>query len=591
MELMPRTHLCGQLQKKNVGKKIILQGWVAGRRDHGGVIFINLRDISGMVQLVFNPTINKYSHTIAEKIRSEYVLQVSGELKPRDTESINPNMQTGQVELFIDKIKILNTSLTPPFAINEDEQLSEKILLQYRYLTLRKPKLQKNIITRSKTMQLVRNFLAQQNFIEVETPILTKSTPEGARDFIVPSRIQTGSFYALPQSPQLFKQLLMIGGFDRYYQITRCFRDEDLRNNRQPEFSQIDIELAFSNKEFLFGLMEKMFKNIFKEILGVSLPNVFQIITYQEAMQKYGSDAPDMRFGLLLYELTEIVKNSQFQVFTKSVEKGGIVKAFCIPGGAKFSRGELDHLTKIAVENKAKGMAWVKLTEEGWQSAISKFFSKQQQIKIVEKIGAKKGDLIIFGADSPQIVNAVLSTLRKTIAQKLELIKKNNFQFCWVIDFPLFDYSPEEKKLVSMHHPFTMPNIEDWGKYHEKEPLKIRSVAYDLVLNGVEIGGGSSRIHSKNIQQKIFEKLKISQEEKQNFSFLLKALEFGAPPHGGIAFGLDRIIMFLTGADSIRDVIAFPKTQTASCLLTKAPAPVNTTQLKNLGIALRQTQK
>lgn len=590
MEFLTRTHFCGQVQKIDEEKKVTLQGWVANRRDHGGVIFINLRDISGIVQLVFDPVVSSKAHSVAEKIRSEYVLQVKGTLKVRASESVNLEMPTGMLEVFVNAIEILNASLTPPFAINEDEQPSEKLLLQYRYLALRKPKLQQNIITRSKTMQLVRNFLTRQNFIEVETPILTKSTPEGARDFIVPSRVQAGSFYALPQSPQIFKQLLMVGGFDRYYQITRCFRDEDLRNNRQPEFSQIDIELSFHSKKHLFELMEKMFQNIFQEILKITLPSSFPIMSYQQAMQNYGSDTPDLRFDLLLRELTDIVKDSEFQVFTKAVKKGGIVKAICIPGGAKFSRGELDNFTKIAIENKAKGMAWVKLTKEGWQSPITKFFSSSQQAKIVEITKAKEGDLLIFGADSSQIVNSTLAILRKTIAQKLGFIKKQDFQFCWVVDFPLFEYSPEEKRLVSVHHPFTMPNMQDWEKYHQSEPMKISSESYDLVLNGVELGGGSSRIHSKELQQKIFKKLQISEEELVNFSFLLEALEFGAPPHGGIAFGLDRIMMFLTGAESIRDVIAFPKTQTASCLLTKAPSPVTSKQLRDLGIAIRQTQ-
>jgi aspartyl-tRNA synthetase len=588
-DLLVRTHLCGKLQSEDQGQKIILQGWVASRRDHGGVIFINLRDFSGIIQLVFDPQVHQESHSIAEKVRSEYVLQVCGVLKERTKESVNPEMKTGHLEFFVEKVQILNTSLTPPFSIQEDDQLNEKILLQYRYLDLRRPKLQKNIITRSKTMQLVRNYLSENSFVEVETPILTKSTPEGARDFVVPSRVHPENFYALPQSPQLFKQLLMIGGLDRYYQISRCFRDEDLRNNRQPEFSQIDLELSFANKEIIFRLMEKMFQKIFQEVLQVSLPEKFPILSYQDAMQNYGSDAPDLRFELPLLEVTDIVKTSEFRVFTGAVEKGGIVKAICIPEGAKFSRGELDQLTKIAIENKAKGMAWVKLTDSGWQSPITKFFSEKQQAQICEATSAKQGDLIIFGADTPQIVHNVLSVLRSKIAEKLGLIQKQDFQFCWVVDFPLFDYSAEEKRLVSAHHPFTMPYLEDWEKYKQSDPLKIRSISYDLVLNGVEIGGGSQRIHSKNLQLEVFEKLQLSSQAQQNFSFLLNALEFGAPPHSGIALGFDRIMMFLTGANSIRDVIAFPKTQNASCLLTEAPAAISKKQLRDLGIHFRKT--
>lgn len=589
-KLLTRTHLCGELGDQDVEKKVILQGWVSSRRDHGGVIFINLRDFSGIIQLVFDPTIHQESHNIAEKIRSEYVLQVCGVLKMRAQESINPNMKTGKVELFVEQVEILNPSITPPFIIQDEPQLNEKIALEYRYLDLRRPKLQQNIITRSKTMQLIRNFLSKNSFIEVETPILTKSTPEGARDFIVPSRVHPESFYALPQSPQLFKQLLMISGLDRYYQICRCFRDEDLRNNRQPEFSQIDIELSFGKRDLIFGLVEEMMKKIFQEILQITLPDSFPILTYEQAMQNYGSDAPDIRFDLLLCEITAIVKDSNFQVFTKTIAKGGLVKAICIPGGAKFSRGELDQLTKIAIENKAQGMAWVKLIPEGWQSPIAKFFTEQQQAQIVEATNAKVGDLIIFGADQEQVVHNVLSVLRKTIAQKLGLISEKDFQFCWVVDFPLFEYSPEEKRLVSVHHPFTMPQLKDWEKYNQSEPLKIRSESYDLVLNGVEVGGGSQRIHSKPLQQKIFEKLQITKEAAQSFSFLLEALELGAPPHSGIALGLDRIMMFLTGANSIRDVIAFPKTQNASCLLTQAPSPIASKQLHTLGIALRKTQ-
>ena len=584
MTLLKRTHKCSELNEKNFTQKLILQGWVDRRRDHGGIIFVDLRDLSGIIQLVFDPAADKQSHLIAEDIRPEYVLQVQGVLKERDEQSINPQMKTGKWELFVDQVEILNSSKTPPFLINESQEINEKILLQYRYLDLRRPQLQKNLILRSQANSLIRNFLAKENFLEIETPILTRSTPEGARDFIVPSRIQAGNFYALPQSPQLFKQALMIGGLDRYYQISRCFRDEDLRQNRQPEFSQIDLELSFVKRETIFEIIEKMFALLWKELLGVNLKLPFLIMDYKEVMQRYGSDKPDLRFGMELKEISPIVKNSNFQIFTQAIEKGGVVKAICVKDGADFSRGDLDALTKVAIENKAKGMAWVKLVAEGWQSPIAKFFSEEQQKQIVETMQAEQGDLILFAAGNFSLVCNVLSVLRHAVAKKRQLIKKDDFKFCWVVDFPLFEYSEEEKRLTSVHHPFTMPNAEDWEMYHKEDPLKIKSCTYDLVLNGEELGGGGIRIHKKELQQQVFEKLGIGEEAKGKFAFLLSALEYGAPPHGGIALGMDRIMMHLTKAQSIRDVIAFPKTQTASCLMTEAPAKIAKKQLAELSI-------
>ena len=541
--LLKRTHKCSELNEKNLTEKVILQGWVNRRRDHGNVIFIDLRDVSGILQIVFDPEVNLESHKKAETIRSEYVLQIQGILRERDKQSVNPQMKTGKWELFVDQVEILNSSKTPPFLISEDQEINEKILLQYRYLDLRRSQLQKKLILRSQANSLVRNFLAKENFLEVETPILTRSTPEGARDFIVPSRLQTGNFYALPQSPQLFKQTLMIGGLDRYYQISRCFRDEDLRQNRQPEFSQIDIELSFVNRETIFEIIEQMISLLWKELLGINLPMPFPIIDHAEAMQKYGSDKPDIRIKIELKEITDIVKKSEFQVFTKSIEQGGIVKAICVTTGADFSRGELDFLTKLAIENKAKGMAWVKLVAEGWQSPIAKFFSEEQQKQIVETLQAQQGDLILFAADKASIVHNVLSVLRVKVAEMRKQVKKDDFQFCWVVDFPLFEYSEEEKRLTSVHHPFTMPYLENWEKYHKEEPLKIKSRTYDLVLNGEELGGGGMRIHKKELQQLVFEKLRIGEEAKRKFAFLLEALEYGAPPQG-IALGLNHDARF-----------------------------------------------
>ena len=587
MNLPIRTHYCAELTKKDFNTKITLYGWVSRHRDHGGVIFIDLRDRTGIIQLVFDPTINPKAHLLAETIRSEYVLLVSGELRNRDSASINSQLKTGEFELLAKEVEILNKSLTPPFLIDEDQVVNEKPLLQYRYLDLRRPSIQKNFVFRSQLMQLVRNFLTQHKFLEVDTPLLTRSTPEGARDFLVPSRMQAGGFYALPQSPQIFKQLLMVAGFDRYFQIARCFRDEDLRNNRQPEFAQIDLELSFATREIVFDLVEQLFQHLFKELLNIELKRPFPILSYDSAMAMYGNDSPDLRLPMKLIELTELVKDCKLNVFTKAIEQKGIVKAICIKGGADFSRKHLDDLTELALQNKAKGMAWVKLSEEGWQSPIAKFFTDSEKTQIEKAMQSETGDLLIFGADNPTIVNSVLAALSNEIAKQQGVLKANDFKFCWVIDFPLFEYSATEKRLSSTHHPFTMPYLDDWQKHYKSNPLAIKSNSYDLVLNGVELGGGSVRIHQKKLQQEVFELLGIAKQANKQFKFLLEALEYGAPPHLGIAFGLDRIIMLLTQAKSIRDVIAFPKTQNASCLLTEAPAKITEEQLKELSLSVK----
>lgn len=590
MELLPRTHYCTSLVTAKIEQLVTLQGWVNHFRDHGGVIFIDLRDISGVVQLVFDPEIDQQSHQQAETLRLEYVIQVQGRVRMRTVETFNNQMKTGKLEVVIKQLLILNESLTPPFAIAVEQNIGEKSLLKYRYLDLRRAKLQRNLIARSKATQLIREFLINEvnRFLEIETPILTKSTPEGARDFVVPSRIHEGHFFALPQSPQLFKQLLMIGGFDRYYQVSRCFRDEDLRNNRQPEFTQIDLELSFVTSQQIFDLIENLFKLLFKKIKNISLPTPFPILSYEEAIEKYGCDAPDLRFDLQLQDLTALVQHCEFKVFSSAIEKGGLVKAICVKQGAKFSRKELDNLTQLALDNGAKGMAWVKLNESGWQSPIAKFFTPEQQQDIVTTLGANTGDLIIFGAAKAKIVNNVLSVIRVKIAEKMNLIKVDDFKFCWVVDFPMFEYSEEDKKISSTHHPFTMPYLEEWKNKYQNSPLTIKSQSYDIVLNGVELGGGSLRVHKKELQQQIFEVLELTQEAQQQFNFLLTALEYGAPPHGGIALGFDRIMMFLTGANSIRDVIAFPKTQSSSCLLTEAPATITNKQLKELSLVLKK---
>jgi aspartyl-tRNA synthetase len=591
-----RTHYCGDLRTENVDQEVVLMGWCQTRRDHGGVIFVDLRDYTGISQIVFKMEISESSHVLADSIRGEFVLAVKGKVAHRIEGNVNPKLPTGEIEIMVETLEILNKSETPPYVLENRENVDEKLRLTYRFLDLRDSTLQNNLMLRSKSLQIVRNYFISQRFFEIETPILTKSTPEGARDYLVPSRVNPGLFFALPQSPQLFKQLLMISGYDRYMQLARCFRDEDLRGNRQPEFTQIDLELSFTEPEEIYKLTEGLMVKLFEETISVKVETPFQRMTYQESMENYGSDAPDIRFDLKLKDISDIASECELRVFKQVVDKGGIVKAICVPGGADFSRKDLDDLTEFAQIYGAKGMAWIKRNQDGWQSPIGKFFTSEQKDALEERVGLNVGDLVLFCADNTKVVHDALGNLRKEIALRRGLINNSEYRFVWVTDFPLFEYSETEKSFSSSHHPFTMPDIDDLEKYGEQYPEKIRSRAYDVVLNGVEIGGGSIRIHREDIQTKIFRLLKLTDEEiESKFGFLMKALSYGAPPHGGIALGFDRIMMFLLKTDSIRDVIAFPKTQKAGCLMTDAPSEVETEQLDELHIRVKalaqQTEK
>ena len=591
-----RTHYCGDLRIENVDQEVVLMGWCQTRRDHGGVIFVDLRDYTGISQIVFKMEISETSHVLADSIRGEFVLAVKGKVAHRIEGNVNPKLPTGEIEILVETLEILNKSETPPYVLENRENVDEKLRLTYRFLDLRDSTLQNNLMLRSQSLQIVRNYFTSQRFFEIETPILTKSTPEGARDYLVPSRVNPGLFFALPQSPQLFKQLLMISGYDRYMQLARCFRDEDLRGNRQPEFTQIDLELSFTEPEEIYKLTEGLMVKLFEETISVKVETPFQRMTYQESMENYGSDAPDIRFDLKLKDISDIASECELRVFKQVVDKGGIVKAICVPGGADFSRKDLDDLTEFAQIYGAKGMAWIKRNQDGWQSPIGKFFTSEQKEALEERVGLNVGDLVLFCADNTKIVHDALGNLRKEIALRRGLINNSEYRFVWVTDFPLFEYSETEKSFTSSHHPFTMPDIDDLEKYGEQDPEKICSRAYDVVLNGVEIGGGSIRIHREDIQKKVFRLLKLTDEEiESKFGFLMKALSYGAPPHGGIALGFDRMMMFLLKTDSIRDVIAFPKTQKAGCLMTDAPSAVETEQLDELHIRVKvsaqQTEK
>ena len=579
---MNRTYYCGEIRKIDLGKTVALKGWVHRRRDHGGLIFIDLRDREGIVQVVFNPDRRGNVHSMAHELRSEYVISVSGEVSPRPSGTENTKLPTGEIEILANQMEILNISKTPPFAIDEETEVAETLRLKYRYLDLRRDSLRDNLQFRYRFIRSVREFLHEKGFIDVETPFLTKSTPEGARDYLVPSRLNPGHFYALPQSPQLFKQILMVAGFDRYYQIVKCFRDEDLRADRQPEFTQIDLEMSFVEREDVLSLMEEMLKFAFKETKGVDLVTPFPRMSYSDVIDRYGIDKPDIRFGLELKDITDIASEVEFRVFKQTIEQKGIVKGFAAKGQAGLSRRELDELTEFAKGYGAQGLAWIKVTENGFESPITKFFSQGRLNSISLRLGAEVGDLMIFVADKSKVVNDTLAQLRLLIGNRLNLINKDEFKFLWVLDFPLLEWDKEEKRYVAMHHPFTSPMIEDIP-FLDSDPLRVRAKAYDIVMNGSEIGGGSIRIHSRDIQRKMFERLGIGEEEANvKFGFLLEALEYGAPPHGGIAFGLDRIIMLMTGAESIRDVIAFPKTQKGICPMTDAPSLVEKRQLKEL---------
>ncbi|MBU1181770.1 MAG: aspartate--tRNA ligase, partial [Proteobacteria bacterium] len=544
---MRRTHNCCELGRGDAGREVVLMGWVQRRRDHGGVIFVDLRDREGITQVVSNPDLNKEVHEKAHAIRSEFVIGITGKVEKRPEGMTNPNLKTGEIEVFATELKILNPANTPPFLIEDTVDVSENIRLKYKHIDLRRPNIQKNLILRHRAAASVRQYLNGLGFIDIETPVLTKSTPEGARDYLVPSRVNPGMFYALPQSPQLFKQLLMISGFDRYYQIVRCFRDEDLRADRQPEFTQIDLEMSFVGEEDVMGIAEGMINTLFKEVFDKSIEIPFERLSYAEAIDRFGLDKPDLRFGLELKEISDIVKTSGFKVFANVVEKGGIVKVLNAKGCFEFSRKEIDDLTEFAAVYKAKGLAWVKVKEDGWQSPIAKFFTDDEKEKLAKRIDMETGDLVFFVADQPKIANDALGHLRNHLAGRLNLVDENEFRFLWVTQFPMMEYDENEKRYQAMHHPFTAPLEEDYDLI-EKNPLAVRSRAYDLVLNGSEIGGGSIRIHQKEMQEKIFAALGMTPESyNEKFGFLLSALDSGAPPHGGIAFGFDRLIMMLCG--------------------------------------------
>jgi len=582
---MKRTYMCNDLRPDNVGKTVTVMGWVHKRRDLGGVIFIDLRDRSGILQVVFRLDQNSEIFRKAEGLRSEYVIAVVGEVVKRDPETVNPKIDTGEIEVAVRELRILSQAETPPIYIEEDSDANELLRLKYRYLDLRRPDMQKNFILRHRVAKIARDYYDSKGFLEVETPMLTKSTPEGARDYLVPSRVHPGKFYALPQSPQLFKQLLMVSGFDRYFQIVRCFRDEDLRADRQPEFTQIDIEMSFVNVEDVIEINEGFIKKAFKEALGVEFTEPFIRMPYQEAMDRFGSDKPDIRFGFELVNISDIVENSGFKVFSDAVKNGGSVRLINAKGcGEKFSRREIDSLVEFVKTYKAKGMAWIVVEENELKSAITKFLTEEEIKSILERAEAEPGDLICFMADKNEIVYNALGQLRLELARRLELLNKNEFKFLWVTEFPLLEFDEVEKRWVAKHHPFTSPMDEDI-QYLESDPERVRAKAYDIVLNGVELGGGSIRIHNQELQSKMFKLLGFSQEQAwERFGFLLEAFKYGTPPHGGMAFGFDRMIMLMTGKDSIRDVIAFPKVQNASCPMTNAPGEVDEKQLKELRI-------
>lgn len=585
-----RTYYCGEITEKVIGESVVLKGWVQKRRDLGGLIFIDLRDRTGIVQVVFNPDVSKAALETAESIRSEYVLDITGKVVAREEATVNPNLKTGRIEIQAESVEVLSAAKTPPFAISDQAaEVSEDIRLKHRYLDLRRPEMFNSLKMRHNVTKAVRRFLDDNGFLDIETPVLTKSTPEGARDYLVPSRVHEGEFYALPQSPQIFKQLLMVSGFDRYYQIARCFRDEDLRADRQPEFTQIDIEMSFMSQEDIMKLSEEMMAHVMRETHGIEISLPLPRMSYEDAMNRYGSDKPDTRFGMLLTDVSEAVKDSDFKVFASAVATGGAVKAINVKGAAaNYSRKDIDALGEFAANYGAKGLAWLKTEADGLKGPIAKFFAGEKQEALVQALDAAVGDLLLFVADKLEVANAALGALRLKLGKELNLIDESLFNFLWVVDWPLLEYDAEEGRYYAAHHPFTMPVREDL-KLLETNPQDMKAQAYDLVLNGYELGGGSIRIFEKDVQEKMFGLLGFSEEEaKEQFGFLLEAFEYGAPPHGGIALGLDRLVMLLSGRTNLRDTIAFPKTASASCLMTEAPSEVDNAQLDELHLEIKR---
>ena len=584
---MKRTHNATELTLEHVSREVVLNGWVNNRRDHGGLIFIDLRDRSGIIQIVFNPEMNKQAFHLAESVRSEYVLSCRGKVVARSEANINPNLETGRIEVHIEAMEVLNTAKTPPFYIENGIDVDEMLRMRYRYLDLRRPEMKDNLMLRHRVVNTIRQFLDEQGFIEIETPILGRSTPEGARDYLVPSRIHPGEFYALPQSPQQYKQMLMVAGMEKYFQIARCFRDEDLRADRQPEFTQLDMEMSFIDEEDIFALIESLMQKVFKVSNNIELSIPFPHITYEEAMRKYGSDQPELRFGWEIQDITDLVRDVEFKVFSGAIAAGGVVRGLNAKGCGSFTRKEIDDLGKTAMAFGAKGLAWIIVAENELRSSITKFFTEEQIQAVLQALQAEPGDLLLFGADQAGIVAKVLGTLRLELGRRLKLFNDHDLSFVWVVDFPLFEFDQEEQRYTAVHHMFTSPREEDLDLL-DRDPLAVKARAYDLILNGIELGGGSIRIHRRDWQEKIFSLLGMTQEEAHDkFGFMLEAFEFGTPPHGGVAFGIDRMIMLMAQRESIRDVIAFPKTQSAACLMTDAPSRVNPRQLRELSLKLR----